>query len=193
MKAKTATCSSLFGPTSSGQRMFPLLGVMRTCVEDRGRSANDCRPFSSYRTDRSVRCRSRPTSRGNWRSVACKGGLHPRALVSRPTIRQYSSNDNRSAWPRRRDPMREVGMHDIVIRGGTIIDGTGKAGIHRRRGDRRRPDRGGRRQAGSGPARDRRRRACWSRPAGSTCTRITTARRCGTRCWRRRAGTASPR
>src|SRR5258708_33753875 len=24
-------------------------------------------------------------------------------------------------------PMREVGMHDIVIRGGTIVDGTGKA------------------------------------------------------------------
>src|SRR5262249_10839316 len=57
----------------------------------------------------------------------CKGGLHPRALVSGATIRQYSSNDNRSARPRRRGPMREVGMHDIVIRGGTIVDGTGKA------------------------------------------------------------------
>ena len=32
-------------------------------------------------------------------------------------------------------------MHDIVIRGGTIIDGTGKAGLHRRRGDRGRPHR----------------------------------------------------
>ena len=26
--------------------------------------------------------------------------------------------------------MREVGMHDIVIRGGTIIDGTGKAAFN---------------------------------------------------------------
>jgi site-specific DNA recombinase len=32
-----------------------------------------------------------------------------------------------------------------------------------------------------------------SRPAGSTCTRTTTARRCGTRCSRLRAGMASPR
>ena len=41
-------------------------------------------------------------------------------------------------------------MHDIVIRGGTIIDGTGKAALHRRCGDHGRPDRRGRRQAGPG-------------------------------------------
>ena len=35
--------------------------------------------------------------------------------------------------------------------------------------------------------------ATWSRRAGSTCIRITMARRCGTRCSRRRAGMASPR
>ena len=66
-------------------------------------------------------------------------------------------------------------------------------GLHRRRRDRRRADRRGRRQGGAGAARDRRRRACWSRPAGSTCTRITTGRRCGTRCWRRPPGMASRR
>src|SRR5204863_159635 len=65
---------------------------------------------------------------------AAQGSAASTRLVSRPAIRHSSSNNNRSARPRRRDPkesnkgkQREVGMHDIVIRGGTIIDGTGKA------------------------------------------------------------------
>src|SRR3984893_11501949 len=64
---------------------------------------------------------------GNSRSVAARGD----AASTSPKfpardLRRYSSNAN-AARPRRRNPMREVGMHDIVIRGGTIIDGTGKA------------------------------------------------------------------
>ena len=83
-------------------------------------------------------------------------------------------------------------MHDIVIRGGTIIDGTGKAAFT---GDVAIAD--GRIAAvggKQGPAGARSTPpASWSRPAGSTCTRIMTGRRCGIRCWRPRAGTASPR
>ena len=72
-------------------------------------------------------------------------------------------------------------MHDIVIRGGTIVDGTGKAPFSGDVAIDGRPHRRRRRQAGPGQARDRRQGAYWSRPAGSTCTPITTARRCGIR------------
>ena len=41
-------------------------------------------------------------------------------------------------------------MHDIVIRGGSIVDGTGRAGLHRRCRDRRRAHRRGRRQGRAG-------------------------------------------
>jgi N-acyl-D-amino-acid deacylase len=70
-------------------------------------------------------------------------------------------------------------MHDIVIRGGTIIDGTGKAAFT---GDVAIAD--GRLAAVGAPT------GLWSRPAGSTRTPITTGRRCGIRYWRRRAGMA---
>ena len=83
-------------------------------------------------------------------------------------------------------------MHDIVIRGGTIVDGTGKAAFT---GDV--AIAGGRIAAvggKQGPAGARSMpTAFWSRPAGSTCTPIMTARRCGIRCSRRHAGMASPR
>jgi N-acyl-D-aspartate/D-glutamate deacylase len=80
-------------------------------------------------------------------------------------------------------------MHDIVIRGGTIIDGTGKAAFA---GDVAIADGrivgvGGK----QGPAkRDIDADGLLVTPAGSTRTLIMTARRCGTRCWRRRVGMA---
>ena len=82
-------------------------------------------------------------------------------------------------------------MHDIVIRGGTIIDGTGKPAFT---GD---VAIAGERIAAVGgkqgpPGARSTPTGFWSRPAGSTCTPIMTGRRCGTRCWRPRAGTASP-
>ena len=83
-------------------------------------------------------------------------------------------------------------MHDIVIRGGTIVDGTGKAaftGDVAIEGDRIAAVGG---KLGPPGARSTP-RGFWSRPAGSTCTRTMTARRCGIRCSRRRAGMASPR
>ena len=82
---------------------------------------------------------------------------------------------------------------DIVIRGGTVVDGTGRA----------RPDAptspsptasSPRSATGlDGQPRARRRRARSSRPASSTSTRTTTRRCSGTRRSRRRAGTASRR
>jgi predicted amidohydrolase len=80
-------------------------------------------------------------------------------------------------------------MHDIVIRGGAIIDGTGKAaftGDVAIAGDRIAAV-GGK----LGPARrEIDRQGFWSPPAGSTCTRTMMAKQCGTRCWRPHAGTA---
>ena len=87
-------------------------------------------------------------------------------------------------------------MHDLVISGGLLVDGTGApariadvavsdgvitevADAGRSAVDRRRPP--------STPT------GCSSRPGGSTSTRTTTARRRGTRTSRRRRGTASPR
>ena len=65
--------------------------------------------------------------------------------------------------------------------------------LHRRRGDRGRPHRRASAASRARPGATSTPTACWSRPAGSMCTRTTTARRCGTRCWRRHAGTASRR
>ena len=81
-------------------------------------------------------------------------------------------------------------MHHIVIRGGTIIDGTGKAAFT---GDVAIAD--GRPFARSAanrvpPSVTSTPTGLWSRPAGSTRTPITTGRRCGIRYWRRRAGMA---
>ena len=80
-------------------------------------------------------------------------------------------------------------MHDIVIHGGTIIDGTGKAAFS---GDVAIAD--GRITAVGGKQGPARREidanGLMVTPAGSTCIRITTARRCGIRCWRPRAGMA---
>ena len=76
--------------------------------------------------------------------------------------------------------------YDLVIRGGNLVDGTGAAP---RAGDVAIQD--GRiaavgRVSGAARAHDRRRRARSSRPASSTSTRTTTARRPGIRCSRRR-------
>ena len=68
-------------------------------------------------------------------------------------------------------------MHDLVIRNGTVVDGTGRR-ARRRPTSRSTAGAIARRRRGrrARAARDRRARTCWSRPAGSTCTRTTTAR-----------------
>ena len=80
-------------------------------------------------------------------------------------------------------------MHDIVIRGGTIIDGTGKAAFT---GDVAIAD--GRITAVGGskalPSATSPPRDFWSRRAGSMLILTMTARRCGTHYWHRRAGMA---
>ena len=85
-----------------------------------------------------------------------------------------------------------LSMHDIVIRGGTIIDGTGAPAFT---GDVAID--GGRIAAVGGKAGPASARStptgCWSRRAGSMCTPITTARRRGTRCSRPPPGMASRR
>src|ERR1700730_6953578 len=81
--------------------------------------------------------------------------LHPRAQVSRPTVRRYSSNEKQvSARPRRRDPKREVGnaRHRYSWRHDHGWHRQGR--IQRRRCHCGRPDRRGRRPAGTCPAPD---------------------------------------
>src|ERR1700676_3123944 len=85
---------------------------------------------ASHRADPSVRCRSSLTSRvveigvgslQGWDTASTSPGFPPDCQAIFVERKQVS------ARPRRRGRKREVGMHDIVIRGGTIMDGTGKA------------------------------------------------------------------
>ena len=82
---------------------------------------------------------------------------------------------------------------DIVIRGGTVVDGSGAPGSGRRRRNRRRRDRARSARTCDGATRSSTRRAASSRPGSSTSTRTTTRRCSGTRRCGRRRTTASPR
>ena len=83
-------------------------------------------------------------------------------------------------------------MHDTVIRGGTIVDGTGSAGLHRRRRHRRRPHRPGRRQGRARQARDQGRRPAGHARLGRRPHPLRRPGDLGPGCWRRHRGTASP-
>ena len=77
---------------------------------------------------------------------------------------------------------------DLVIRNGTVIDGTGSAGVGRpTSGSAATGSSRSARSTAAAPARSTRRTG-WSRPASSTCTRTSTRRSVGTRsstssCW----------
>ena len=82
---------------------------------------------------------------------------------------------------------------DIVIRNGTVVDGTGLAPLPRRRRHRRRPHRAGSAASGSGARPTSTPTATSSRPASSTPTPTWTRRCSGTSSAPTRAGTASRR
>ena len=90
------------------------------------------------------------------------------------------ARDSRDRPDATADNPRSITVFDTVIRGGTIVDGTGADAVHRRRRHRRRPHRRRRRGRRSGPRGDRRRRRARRRPASSTSTPTTTARSPGT-------------
>ena len=84
-------------------------------------------------------------------------------------------------------------MHELVIRGGTVVDGTGAPAVDRRRRDRqRRRSPPSAQVAERGECDARRHGLVGACRVGSTSTRTTTARSPGTPRSRRRAGTASP-
>ena len=72
-------------------------------------------------------------------------------------------------------------MAELLVRGGTLVDGTGAAPGRRRPHPRRPHRRGGARPAARGRSPARRRRCATSRPASSTATPISTRRCSGTR------------
>src|SRR3954463_3867978 len=55
------------------------------------------------------------------------GMLHPQGAFPARLSDDTHRTQRGSARPQPHDRYREAGMHDIVIRGGTIVDGTGKA------------------------------------------------------------------
>ena len=78
--------------------------------------------------------------------------------------------------------------YDIVIRGGTVVDGTGLAAVPGRRGHQRRAHRHDRPHPRARAARRSTPTGTWSRPASSTATRTWTRRSSGIRsgtssCW----------
>ena len=112
-----------------------------------------------------------------------------------PAPRRSPARPATSCWPstpRRCATRGGTTMHDLVIRNGRLVDGTGspaRTADVAVDGDRIVDGRQRRRRR---PPGDRRRRAGSSRRAGSTSTPTTTARSPGIPRSRRRAGTASP-
>ena len=80
--------------------------------------------------------------------------------------------------------------HDLVVRGATVIDGTGAPGVDGRRRGRRRSDRRDRRRAGRRQPTSSTAAGSCSRRVGSTRTRISTRTSSGTRSSRRARATA---
>ena len=196
--AEAADWRDLRRRVAGARRMaaFELDGRELVLVQRRRDALRDREPLPARRRPRSPRAASRAScssARSTAAGSTCATGSPLRRPIRRPARHLRGARDARrleielATWRGRET------MHDLVIRGGTIVDGTGGAP---REGDVAID--GGRIAAvgrGRGARRARRstRAASSSRPASSTSTRTTTARPPGTRCSRRRAGTASPR